>query len=245
MATAHLKTSQTNALFEAVGAVGLQPDVFRWESRNGSWAGWPEEDTPALVHQPTGYFCAFALLPEDPYRVPHRIANSTGVGNHAIQFSPGTDEDREMRIGLTWPGVLASARSWLGELRTEVGSQDLWATILTEQRAIAALAGPDQENTVFSTLEQQRIRSALDEVQEQVRSSQALTTGQVQLVLTRLEEVQAATSRLGRKDWIVYVMGSLTSAAISAALAPDAARGLFHAVGAALAWLAQQTPMLP
>ncbi len=47
----------------------------------------------------------------------------------------------------------------------------------------------------------------------------------------------AAADRFGRKDWINWALGTLTSIAMTAALDQAAAKVLFQAVGTALSWI--------
>jgi hypothetical protein len=53
----------------------------------------------------------------------------------------------------------------------------------------------------------------------------------------KLDDLAAAATRMGRKDWINLAVGMLTNTIVGAALNPDAAKLLFQAAGAALSWL--------
>ena len=95
----------------------------------------------------------------------------------------------------------------------------------------------DPSNDPFTPDELGRIGRSLDDVRAEMKKSSDETTEQLDLVLRKLDEIQTAASRLGRKDWLGFLVGSLTSLVVKAALAPAASKTLFLAASSALAWL--------
>ena len=53
----------------------------------------------------------------------------------------------------------------------------------------------------------------------------------------KLKEMRSASERLGRKDWVNYAIGTLTSIVVTAAFDPSAAKALLQTAGTALGWL--------
>jgi hypothetical protein len=102
---------------------------------------------------------------------------------------------------------------------------------------VAGAADIDPANTPFTESQLGQISNSIQEARESVSGIQGLQPEQIQLVQRKLDEILDAASRMGRKDWVNYVAGSLTSVCIAGAFAPDVTRGIFSAVNAAFAWL--------
>lgn len=108
----------------------------------------------------------------------------------------------------------------------------------------AGLLSDDPSNLPFSEAELERIAESVSEAKAELADSGKYAEEQLSLIGRKLDEIKSASQRLGRKDWLNYVAGSLTSLCISAAFAPDVTRGLFTTVNAAFAWLFINTPVL-
>jgi hypothetical protein len=101
---------------------------------------------------------------------------------------------------------------------------------------MAGLTDGDPNNLRFTAAERQRITDSINRLQSEIRKIPNISQEQLDLILRKLDEMNKASERLGRKDWINYVIGTLTSIGISAAFAPDAMRAVFHSVSAAFTW---------
>ena len=60
---------------------------------------------------------------------------------------------------------------------------------------------------------------------------------QLRYLFEKLDEMSDASERLGRKDWINFALGTVTSIIITAAFDPVAAKALLDAADAALFWV--------
>lgn len=92
-------------------------------------------------------------------------------------------------------------------------------------------------NAPFEPHERARIGQGLKLVREAVAQRKDITGQQSEYVCRKLDELQQASERFGRRDWINLVVGTLTNTIVSAALGSDFGRFLFQAVGNALSWL--------
>lgn len=95
----------------------------------------------------------------------------------------------------------------------------------------------DQSNTPFTTSELDKITESFNSLRSDVSKIQKFTPAQIDLIHRKLEDIKEASQRLGRKDWVNYVAGSLTTLCVSAAFAPEASKALFTAVNSSLRWL--------
>lgn len=111
-------------------------------------------------------------------------------------------------------------------------------TQVSPQSGFAAGAfDSDPNNSPFSEVELLRISKSIAAVKADLARQGKLLPEQLSLVTRKLDEIESASRRLGRKDWINYVAGAMTSVCISAAFAPDAARHVFLAINTAFSWL--------
>ncbi|MDO9113431.1 MAG: hypothetical protein Q7U63_06495 [Polaromonas sp.] len=108
----------------------------------------------------------------------------------------------------------------------------------------AALATNDPSNLPFTEAERDRIAESIAAVKTELTASGRHSEEQLLLIYRKLDEVHAASGRLGRKDWLNYVAGSLTGLCVSAAFAPEVTRGFFQAVNSAFSWLFANAPVL-
>jgi len=93
------------------------------------------------------------------------------------------------------------------------------------------------ENTPFSTDELKRIASSLENIRLAMNERSDVTPEQLDFISRKLDEMQAASERLGRKDWMNLAIGTLTSIIVTAALASTVAKALLQAASATLSWV--------
>ncbi len=100
------------------------------------------------------------------------------------------------------------------------------------------LLDTDPQNTSFEQAEIARIGECMETVKEAVRQrSDLVRPEQMEFLGRKLDDLAAAATRMGRKDWINLAVGMLTNTIVGAALSSDAAKLVFRAAGAALSWV--------
>ncbi len=109
-------------------------------------------------------------------------------------------------------------------------------------RLVAGFVDDDTDNSPFSESELARISESIAELKEKLKASSLYAPEQLDLISRKLDEIQSASHRLGRKDWLHYVAGKLTSTCISASFSLDVTKNLFRLIGAALSWLLNNAP---
>lgn len=211
-----LLRSQKNEVFMVIKKGGLEPSDFQWsEVDNGNGL--------RLTHTPTDSYFIFD------------ISNGWWKGRYFPSQSKAA-EDFFGHTHTSWPIVLENFESWLSVVRREYAEPDLWAASQQEKKLIAEKID-DLENSPFSETEQSRIAIAVNELREFLIFNAKHSDSQVQFVTTRLQHLEEASHRLGRKDWITLAMGTLTNIVVGAALAPDAARELLRTAGSLFGWV--------
>lgn len=107
---------------------------------------------------------------------------------------------------------------WLKEIRETVGVPDYWEEMRRNRESIAAIQHGDSGNTSFTQAEQRQIASQLQGITEQLKRQYELTSEQAERIDEWRDEVVEASTRMQRKDWFIYVLGTVTALTIAAAV---------------------------
>ncbi|HZW24235.1 MAG TPA: hypothetical protein VFF26_02015 [Gallionella sp.] len=103
----------------------------------------------------------------------------------------------------------------------------------------AAYTSEEIENSPFGSDESARIAKDLKKVCAQISDRKDVTPQQLAMLKAKLDEIADASTRLGRKDWIMFSAGRLTNVVVGAAFSPEAAKALFTALNTHLSWVFQ------
>ena len=225
MAAIELLRSQKNQAYAAIKQAGLEPSDFEWALVSDSWR---------LVHRPTNYYFIFGT------------ENGINGLRWRVSFFPSQSMAKETFGGFykEWEEAFGVFKTWTSILGREHAEPDYWDVSKQEKKLIAEKID-DLENSTFSFAETQRISSAINELREHLITSGAHSESQIEFMTTRLQHLEDASHRLGRKDWVTLAMGTLTNIVVGAALAPEAARELLRTAGALLGWTVGSIHLLP
>lgn len=243
-----LSKFQRNDLFRAIEQSGVPVTEFELKVRllgSGDGAAWA-----SLDHKASESY--FAVLPSgdtfsihgwlmDGGKVPDRQRREKerqayrnfqlalwGVRAHSLVF-PG--------MNLGWPELLSLVDTWARkahDLAEEyANAPDLWA----ELRQGKALLFERQQfaNTPFTGTEQSDISSQIQQIREYIKVTCELTGEQIAVVEDRLDHVEQASRRMGRKDWLMLFNGALFSLVLSDLVPPQVVQHIlwtsFHGLG--------------
>lgn len=112
-------------------------------------------------------------------------------------------------------------------------------TEVSPRRGFAASYAGETGNVGFSQDETAKISEAFAKITEEMASRADVTPSQIMMLREKLAEIEEASTRLGRKDWIMFSAGTFTNVVVGAAFAPEAARALFLALNVNLSWVFQ------
>lgn len=235
-----LRTVQWNALFEVVRSEGFEPKTDVIQARvDGDALGFVGGELPGLVHVGTGSSFAITHLPAEILRE----LGGRARGPFAISFSPGWDSPHEQKVRITWDDVLGEARFWLRRVREDM-APSLWELAQQDRKLLADAAGNELANTPFTAAEQARIAEALRAVHDEIRLQGELNVEQLKHLEGTVANAIEASARLGRKDWLLLLYGSIVNLGLQAAFAPTQAQHLWQVATHALAWIVTNTPLL-
>lgn len=227
--------SQRNQLYQMVAVSGVAPAAFEWlgpEALSRTFFHMLRVDGPIEVLRHKASSFLFAFGPQDK-------------GFHLLFTLPGPNGAvHSLSSPAGWTPLTKSFERWLKKLVQEVAQPDYWEHARTES-VLAPHFDASTENTPFSAPEVERIRSAIGDLKQLLNSQNELSATQQEYIDARLQHMEEAAQRLGRKDWLALAVGSLSSIAIGAALAPEAARNLLHSAAALFGWVVTTLQALP
>lgn len=125
---------------------------------------------------------------------------------------------------------------------TNIRSSDVTVLITRVSPRLGFTAALDEaniQNAPFSTDELARIQKDIASVKDLMSKRTDIEPDKLELLSLKLDEIAAASQRMGRKDWAMFVTGTLTNVIVGAAFAPEAAKALLIATNSALGWIFQ------
>ena len=209
----NLLMSQANQLIGELKNSGWNPSDFKWEDVvSPTFTG--SNLVSQLTHSPSGYYFIF-----------------DNIGDRFFSmWSPAIELHKQRVESGSWNAQFNHFKEWLGYLRREVDSPDLWSAISQESELIEATTS-DESNTPFTAEEKAYILSGIKEIKQYLLTAHRLDP---ELVETRLNYLAEASNRVGRKDWINLLLSVLVGIVMQAALPPESTRELFRFVGTVL-----------
>lgn len=119
----------------------------------------------------------------------------------------GPARRQEKRVA--WRDVLDEAEDWAREVGYVATTPDRWEEVRRLPRMLADEA--DDSNAPFTADEQATIALQLAEIRQLLRQQPDLTSEQLASIEQRLDHAEQASTRLGRKDWLLILYGGLVS----------------------------------
>ena len=123
-----------------------------------------------------------------------------------------------------------SIHAWATEVRRVSEIPDYWAEMRSGQKLITEIQSIDSDNTSFTKDEQRRISAQLREIKEQIREQFKLTSEQFERIDARFDEAEEASTRMGRKDWLLLFGGTILNLIVTDTITPGLAGFIFTTV---------------
>ena len=213
--------SQATQIYNLIKDRGFQNTEFYWDRRLSSWGAMK---VSVIIHKPTNYYYVFDLTHIDR------------SDSHACEFSPGNNVLVEKQSMGGWDYQTYYFSAWLEYLRREVETPDLWSAISQEENLSKAAMGYE-DNSNFSAEQKIHLTKNLLEIKEYLQGLEQFSDEQKAFIDSRVEYLEKAIERMGKKDWINLTLGVLTNVIIGLAMNADKAREFFRFAGDILNWL--------
>lgn len=214
-----LLPSQKNALFKLVQDSGINPNDIEYEEYQYR-KRLKSLKVPRLVHVSRAFW----------FRV-----DCDDLSGFVCTYTPSPETYQpQERMIVNWAGVLTAANEWMGLLKREIETHDLWAALPTERLFQSSGSEETSDNNPFTPAELSEVRKCLKEIKAHVMKVTTLTMAQTKIVEARFEHMEEAATRMGRKDWFSLVIGSLVGVVTSLSLDGPSTRDIFGFAALAL-----------
>jgi hypothetical protein len=187
--------------------------------------------------------CEFGYQGNNAY-LQHNISNSSlsigGDGQDRYMCYVQVGDNKQTSFGAgDWGGVPPGIGQWASDVKryVEIDAEIpyLWEELGRGKEFLADVQHNDTRNTPFTQAEQEQIVAQLQEIKKQVKEQFALSSEQMEQIEERLDEAAEAATHMGRKDWLIYVLGTITALIITATVEPGVGEHIFamviHALG--------------
>jgi hypothetical protein len=210
-----LNRQECRELFEAIEKSGLNPSEF--ELVNAIHARWtyiihtPSNDRQNITrsHNRKGKY--IIVLNRSPLYL--RFVDTSGT-------LPGYD----------WADVVAKVEDWASQL----AAGDIWKEFIAD-RATATSSHENIDNTPFTASEREEVRKQLRQIPAQVRERFDLSEKQESDIEQKMDELIAASERVGKKDWRVMVYGAAFSLIVNDEIPAHAVQSIMSMIFTGLA----------
>src|ERR1700761_3080966 len=177
-----LEKKQWNELFEMIVAGGLDPrECIPINSDARSF----------IEHKPSQSY--ISVTPPESSITPWVVRMKVSDGNVRT------------RSGRYWDTVRVCTKEWA----EEVMIPDFWADFANSSRTFSGSQYINMANTLFTPTEQAEIAKQLRGIANYVEKTYSLSREQMKVLRERFEEAEAASKRIGRKDWLLLFSGTL------------------------------------
>ena len=126
--------------------------------------------------------------------------------------------------------LLIDIREWADEIKLVVETPDYWADTQLSRELINDIQREDTENTPFNEDEQKQIAAQLHEITKQLKEQFELTNEQIERIEEWRHEATETSTRMGRKDWLIYFLGTITALIITATVTAGVGEHIFAMV---------------
>jgi hypothetical protein len=227
---------QRNAIYQAIERSGANPKEFDLVE--------PDEVNPSLldvllkrfqvmiIHNSDSTFrfregqrgtsTAYMIADRPTYEI-----SSVVMDGQNLNFSIEHDFDH----------LIECINRWADEVNRTVGASDLWAELRRSRRLVTDMQEASSNNAPFTQEEQKQIAAQLQEIKEQLKERFELTNEQLEQVAERLDEAEEASKRMGRKDWLIFFLGTITALIITATVPAEVGEHIFGMVMQGIAHL--------
>ena len=116
---------------------------------------------------------------------------------------------------------------WIRQVERHEKTPDLWDTLYrardyaaghdgsSESTPFTARHEENSENAPFTRAEQAQISDQMQQLKAFIKHNYKLSSKQMSHVEAKLDEVEEASRRIGRKDWIILFNGAVASLMLS------------------------------
>ncbi len=181
--------TQLNDVLNAIKQIGFYPSDFDWEKERSQKLSL---DVYKLVHIDTGYYFIFDY------------SDNVSFPYYSILF-PTEQGTIYRESSVSWKVQLTLFKKWIALVKAESDIPDPWNEFLLEKKLFEAPG--EFDNEPFTIEEQEKISLKITELDKQLIASEDISDENIAIIKTRLNYLEEASKRLGRKDWLNTAIG--------------------------------------
>lgn len=202
-----------NTLFETIQEVGLDGcdldyTTISAETKRRWYVPLLVGDSVVIRHPLTG----------------SRFSISTSGNAYSVSYSVTDGPKLSFDLVADLEGGVQQLRRWAEQTKYVADNPDLWKQA---RQAAGVLTQAPDDNTPFTPEESDEVSRRLDEALEQMRKRFDLSNEQMTAIAAGVEEIKKATTRMGRKDWLVFLSGTAFNLILADEVPPHAMQTLF------------------
>lgn len=206
-----LLATQREQLFTQIKNLGLDLTKFQWHDEDvpGSWSK-PGRKICKIVYRDTPYFYRFDVRPT----------------TYSCLRCPGRHRPTEEFQHNNWDIIVGDFFSWAKGVKVELETPDLWAEAQKYQSIFSVPLGV--RDTPFSGSETEQILSGLKQVKQRVVETFKIEGQQLEFVDYQFSYLELkAKDGYPRIDWLMILIGVVTTIAVTLSLSPEKAHLLW------------------
>jgi transposase len=131
---------------------------------------------------------------------------------------------------VSWRAAVKSFRKWSERVAKAAGKgtgPDLWKQFNQSREFFENQTKEGAGNSHFTSIEQVEISVRIKQAKEYIHNSSELTDEQFSRIATRLEYIEEASKRIGRKDWLIMFNGTVLGMMVNDTITPQVAQHIF------------------
>jgi hypothetical protein len=185
-----LTKDQRNDVYRAVQAGGLEPTEFELREKDERGV------RAALTHVASGSAIEITSSNGMSFSVECKIKD------------PGNPIREESLFFRPWQDALTMVKRGVGLIQSTPNAPDLWNELTQSRRITTAIDRAGLGDELFNAAELVEIGKRFEEIKSSVRAIGELSTGQIEGIEHRLDDLKEAGGRVGKRDWLVMLYGN-------------------------------------
>jgi hypothetical protein len=231
-----LSKYHTNSLFRAIEASRVPVTEFKLAVRNNIYrrsSVEPFMPVTLIRHEISKSFFGVMIfqIGGDTFSIRQQIG---GMLTERQVFESSTNRPRILEKGQDWRSVLDGVKAWikgieqfLVEADEYARTPDLWDELYQARKYFAGHRNQSFEDMPFTVAEQAEVSGQLKQIEAYVKTTHRLTREQISRIEATLNHAEGASSRMGRKDWLMLFYGSVSSLVLADLIPPQTAQHVF------------------
>lgn len=202
---------ERNQVYEAIAASALNPAECSLSESGGQ---------ATVKHNGSGSTFSFS---------PVKYVNADRRTAYRVNYKVHDGHSRIYETERQLEKLVPSVTQWADEVKMITSAPDLWADMRTRNGFLED-THQNSGNTPFTQDEQRQIVAQLRAIKIEIAEKFEIVGGQLEQIEERLDEAAEASTRLGRKDWLIYFMGTITGLIITATVVGGVGEQIFSMV---------------